>query len=249
MADDNYWRDQNTGSMRDGFASKRRPLDVRSTQSTPRFNGLADPNYDSGSQFDDMLTPPATPEPAPPAESLIPDEEFTDEEIDQKALYDSTSGAFNFRYMIRLLNTEMVRSAAFGRPFSILVVSIDNFLKLAMDLGPDALDRFVADLALTLMNGSRSVDKICKYLESRFIIICPEADVAQAIAIAENVRKTCNRQNFGISSSVRPVTISIGVSCSSDGLELESLIALGDLGADLISEQGGNACCYAPDAV
>ena len=53
--------------------------------------------------------------------------ELTDEEIDERAVYDAQTRASNLRHTIRLARQEIVRSQFFGRSMSLIVVALDDY--------------------------------------------------------------------------------------------------------------------------
>jgi diguanylate cyclase (GGDEF)-like protein len=175
--------------------------------------------------------------------------ELTDEEIDARAFYDQATHAYNLRYLVRMIQQEVVRAETFGRPLSILVVSIDNFKNIGMEYGTLGMDKSQAAIAATLMGNCRKVDMVGKYTDSRFIVVCPELGVTEASQMAAHMTTVCGQ--LVVPHQWHSIKLSVSVGIASLGeyaTDFESLIALGDLGADMVSENGGNGYFHAPDA-
>lgn len=168
---------------------------------------------------------------------------MTDEEIDERAMYDSQTRAFNFRHILRMLTHEFTRATFVGRPLSIFIVAIDNFVTVP----PDAVDKAVDAFSRTLITSGRPIDMVGRYMDSRFLVVCPEMDAPQAAEVAELLRKICEATVVAHQWQNVKLTASIGVATTAPNLsDMESLIALADLGADMVAEEGGNGVFVAP---
>lgn len=176
--------------------------------------------------------------------------EMTDDEIDERAFYDQQTGTWNLRYFVRRLQYEVGRANYFARPLALLCVSIDGFKALGMEFGPLALDKSIENLVLTLFHNTRPVDMIGRYGEARFLVLLPELNREQVSQLCEHVRQSC--QNTVITHQWHNfrLSVSIGVVLTTPEIEdVESLIAIADLGADMVTERGGNGFCFAAEAV
>lgn len=241
MTEDNYWVDAK-GSLSKGLGpSGRLP---RQQNRVERANTKPDvPDRSQSETFSISLPPELLIRPADRPIAV----ELTDEQIDDRAFYDARTGVFNFRYFIRVLSNEYVRAKTFEHPFSIAVVSIDNFLEIAINFGHLALDQVVATVTKTLLECTREVDVIATYGEQRFIILCPETPLEQMADFAAQICGRC-QLTLPYQWTQVQVTTSIGIACTSYESDLESVIAIADLGADLVTAEGGNDFCYAPFA-
>ena len=166
---------------------------------------------------------------------------MTDDEIEQRATFDSQTPAFNLRYVVRMLRHELVRSQFFGRTVSILVVSIDNFDKIETEATAVVVEKALDAVAHAVIFSCRPIDMVARYMQSRFLVVCPETEEQQATEFAEKVRKTCEQIAVSHQWQTHRVSASIGIACSSaECSDLESLLAMADLGADMVGERGGN---------
>jgi diguanylate cyclase (GGDEF)-like protein len=191
--------------------------------------------------------PAAAPTPAPAPRSAS--SKLSDEEIDERAIYDSQTRAYNLRHIVRLLRQEHTRAKFFNRSVSLLVVSIDNYDQILMEHSANAVEKAVDAVSRALLHFCRPVDLVGRYIDSRFMVVCPEMDEAQATELAEKIRKVCEAiviahqwQNFSLSASIGIASLS--AECD----DVESLIAIADLGADMVTENGGNGVFFAAGA-
>ena len=200
---------------------------------------MSEPNYaqHSGPEFS---------QPAP----VRPPRELTDEEIDERALRDSQTLAYNLRHTIRLARQELIRAKFFGRSLSVMVVALDNYQKILMDHSATAVEKALDALSRSLLNVCRPVDFVGRYTEGRFIIVIPEMNEQEAAVMAESVRQMTEAIVIAHQWQNLKLTASIGISSVSEDLDdLESLIALADLGSDMVSENGGNGVFLASAAM
>jgi len=175
--------------------------------------------------------------------------ELTVEEIDDRALYDSHTRAYNLRHTLRLLRSELVRAAYTNRSVSLLVVSIDRYDEILQDHTSVAVEKAVDAICRTLLQFCRPIDIVGRYMDRRFIVICPEMAESQAAELAEKIRAVCaaiviahNWKNIKLSASIGIASLS--AECN----DVESFIALADLGADMVTENGGNGVFFAAGA-
>ncbi len=174
--------------------------------------------------------------------------ELTEDEIDQKAFYDTNTEAYNLRFVLRTLHGELQRAQTFQRPVSILVVAINDIKNLGLDYGALALDSIVATAATTLLTTCRAVDMVGRFMEDRFIVVLPETDLRAASAIAEQVRVAF--EGIAIPHQWHTIRFHANIGLAefpTHGHDVESFIALADYASDSVAARGGNAVLLAPN--
>jgi GGDEF domain-containing protein len=78
------------------------------------------------------------------------------------------------------------------------------------------------------------------------MVVCPEMDEEQAAALAEKIRTVCEAIVVAHQWQNVQLSASIGIaSLSPECNDVESFIALADLGADMVTENGGNGVFFA----
>jgi diguanylate cyclase (GGDEF)-like protein len=234
MNDENYWMDD-AKSLNHKLGARSRPRQVGSVgegvgqKPVERYQG----------ETHSIKLPP---------ELLQPQQtirELTDDEVDERAFYDSTSGVYNFRYMLRLLAAEHDRATIFERPYAVLVVSIDDYVKIAVDYGHLALDLVRCTVASQLYSNCNAATSVGSFSEGKFLVILPEATLPHARELASFFIRKC-RVDLQFQWSQIKVSVSAGIACGSPEIDIESLIAIADLGAEIANARGGSDHCFAP---
>jgi diguanylate cyclase (GGDEF)-like protein len=200
--------------------------------------------------FEQAPYPPPVPPPAALYQAPAPEvvRQPSEEEIDARAFFCPQSQAYNFRYILRRLETELVRARFFGRNVAILVISVDRFESIALEHGPALRDKVIDSVAALLIAGCRCVDSVGRYVDGRFLIVCPELAGEQAADVARRILNAADSAVVRYQWQDFPLSLSIGIAVFPvDADDLESMIAIADLGADMACERGGNAVCSAAE--
>jgi diguanylate cyclase (GGDEF)-like protein len=178
-----------------------------------------------------------------------PQAQPTDEMIEERAFYDPQTRTYTLRYLVRVLRRELNRAQYYSRPLSLLVVALDDLKGVESMCGLLPYSLALREVSQTLINSRGPIDMVARYTEDRFIFLCPEMNYAKAVEFAEDL---CSRFRSLVVPCQYPLHLpaSIGIATYSEELcDLESLLAIADLGADLVIQKGGDGTCYAPDAV
>jgi diguanylate cyclase (GGDEF)-like protein len=142
------------------------------------------------------------------------------------SITDPLTGMLNRRYLIERLAEELKRSHRQEYPMSFMMIDIDDF-KLYNDRnGHQAGDLALEMTAQCLKSALRSADVASRYGGEEFCILLPQTSLEEGIAIAERIRRRITRVRFphGKSQPLGSVTVSIGVSSFSPGLETPQTI-------------------------
>jgi diguanylate cyclase (GGDEF)-like protein len=169
--------------------------------------------------------------------------------IEERAFYDPQTRTYTLRYLVRVLRRALNRAQYYNRPLSLLVVALDDLKGVESMCGLLPYSLALREVSQTLINSRGPIDMVARYTEDRFIFLCPEMDYAKAVEFAEDL---CSRFRALVVPCQYPLHLpaSIGIATYSEELcDLESLLAIADLGADLVIQKGGDGTCYAPDAV
>ena len=142
------------------------------------------------------------------------------------SITDPLTGMLNRRYLIERLAEELKRSKRQEYPMSFMMIDIDDF-KLYNDRnGHQAGDLALEMTAQCLKSALRGADVASRYGGEEFCILLPQTSLEEGIAIAERIRRRITRVRFphGKSQPLGSVTVSIGVSSFSPGLETPQTI-------------------------
>jgi diguanylate cyclase (GGDEF)-like protein len=111
------------------------------------------------------------------------------------------------------LDLEVKRSDRKGEQFSLLMVDIDHFKSLNDNYGHHVGDLVLRQVTSLLVKDMREVDTVARYGGEEFVIILPEAEEQEAIAVAQRLRKAVQNSDFQIEGldGHEKLTISIGI--------------------------------------
>lgn len=146
------------------------------------------------------------------------------EKIQQLSQHDGLTDLYNHRMFVEKLAQEINRLQRTKKTLSLMMLDIDHFKQFNDTYGHQVGDAVLKELAAIILAQSRShsIDICCRYGGEEFIIIMPELELKNAIAVAERIRKAVENHLFPIENNIREgkVTISIGVASIKSGEEL-----------------------------
>lgn len=174
--------------------------------------------------------------------------ELTDEEIEALAFFDRTTPVLRFQYMLRMLRRELKRASRYHRPISILIVAIDTYDGLTKRYGSLAQEQILKATGETLNRLVRSdVDLVGRYVNERFMLICPETPGKGAIVLGERIRHTIEQQVHEWQWHRIHITVSVGLAHKPGHAgSAEELIVQADMACESVERRGGNGCAIAP---
>ncbi|HEY8514428.1 MAG TPA: diguanylate cyclase [Candidatus Binatia bacterium] len=134
------------------------------------------------------------------------------ETLRSQSIRDPLTNLFNRRYMEESLDRELQRATRRKAPLALLMLDIDHFKEFNDAFGHDAGDALLCELGARLQNSIRGEDLACRYGGEEFVIILPEASLADAQQRAESLREAAKRIVVRHQErTLTPVTLSLGV--------------------------------------
>ncbi|WP_274649436.1 diguanylate cyclase [Paenibacillus humicola] len=132
--------------------------------------------------------------------------------LEHMAITDSLTGCYNRRYLMQLLEQEVVTNIRLQAPFAIFLFDIDLFKKVNDTFGHLAGDEVIRETAGIVRRTLRGSDILARYGGEEFTVYLPHTDGMQAEMLAQRVRKAVesNRIEAG-DNRFLSVTISMGV--------------------------------------
>jgi diguanylate cyclase (GGDEF)-like protein len=109
-------------------------------------------------------------------------------------------------YTDRLIG-EVQRAKPHSWPLSLIILQIDKGQEITRQQGDAAVDRYLEDIARTVMKLSRPTDLAVKYTAWSLAMILPDTPMAGALAIAERMKAAATRSPNG----AEKMTVSAGV--------------------------------------
>jgi diguanylate cyclase (GGDEF)-like protein len=125
---------------------------------------------------------------------------------------DGLTGAFNRRYLDRLLPRELDKARRYGRRLTLAMLDLDHFGAINKTYGFPTGDRALRTAVAVLAAGVRAGDWIARYGGEEFCVVMPDTDLAAGSQVAERMRVALSAETVPAydGRSFR-VTASIGV--------------------------------------
>jgi diguanylate cyclase (GGDEF)-like protein/putative nucleotidyltransferase with HDIG domain len=147
------------------------------------------------------------------------------DELQRLATRDVLTGCLNRRAFHEQLATLFAHCARQRQPLSVVMVDIDHFKLVNDNHGHARGDQVLREVANRLRTSVRGADVLTRYGGEEFCVLVPATDLRGAHLLAEKLRTTIADKPI----DNLPVTISLGISCSSLGAQTaQALIAQAD---------------------
>ncbi|MBI4276906.1 MAG: GAF domain-containing protein [Armatimonadetes bacterium] len=164
------------------------------------------------------------------------------EEARRLAITDGLTGLYNHRYLRDALLREVERAQRYEFPLAVVMLEIDRFKHYNDTYGHLSGDEVLRAVAALLRTGSRRSDIVARYGGDEFVIVLPHTDQAEAMELAERLRRTVSGTTFLLGEQrVANVTLSAGVASFPDhGITADALIDAADQAMYRVKRSGGN---------
>jgi diguanylate cyclase (GGDEF)-like protein len=160
------------------------------------------------------------------------------EAAERGAKIDKLTGLPNRRYFDEALDIEGPRRRA-NDTMGILMIDIDHFKLLNDRFGHATGDRVLQAVAVAIARAVREEDTPARYGGEEFAVLLRRTGSAEAVEVAERIRRAVVRlhpSSLGISE---PVTVSVGVAVASpDGTPITKLVERADRALYRAKRQG-----------
>lgn len=129
-----------------------------------------------------------------------------EEHLRNQAASDGLTGLANYRQLVDVLASEIMRSKRTGREFTLLFLDLDGLKQIndryGHQMGNQALCRLASVLRLTC----RDIDTAARYGGDEFALVLPETGAGPAMLVAQRI---CER--FAADSEEPKLSVSIGI--------------------------------------
>ena len=137
---------------------------------------------------------------------------------------------------------EYQRWQRYQRPLSLVVCDVDHFKSINDNYGHLAGDKVLRIIAKTLAKRLRNTDYVARYGGEEFVIVMPETDATQAMAVAETVRQAIASCPFHFREQPVSITMSFGVAEFAAAETPETVFARADKALYQAKDEGRNRC-------
>jgi diguanylate cyclase (GGDEF)-like protein/putative nucleotidyltransferase with HDIG domain len=164
-------------------------------------------------------------------------------QLQAEARVDAKTGLFNTRHFAATLQEELARAKRFGRPMSLIMADLDLLRDINNTYGHLAGDAVLVGIAQAFRDELRTYDVPSRFGGEEFSILLPETEPAEALEIAERIRKAVAAREFEVDTAEKPIhaTISMGVaSFPRDGSDMNELVHQADVAVYRAKLQGRN---------
>jgi diguanylate cyclase (GGDEF)-like protein len=157
------------------------------------------------------------------------EEEFQRKMYDA-ALRDPLTKAFNKKYLLDRLATEVAYAKRHGSPLALLMLDIDFFKKVNDTYGHLAGDTVLVRVAQLAQANIRAEDVFARYGGEEFVVMARATTTRDAVILAERLRAQVASTPVPFEGKSIVVTVSIGIAALPDApaQDAEQLLAMAD---------------------
>jgi len=134
--------------------------------------------------------------------------EAANEQLNQIATTDALTGLWNRRYFEDRAKHEMSMAVRYSLPLSVLIFDIDHFKTVNDTHGHLVGDLVLGELSKLALQQIRAADLPCRWGGEEFMILMPNTNSVDAVAVAEKLRASFTLNQI---HGVGTVTASFGV--------------------------------------
>lgn len=124
---------------------------------------------------------------------------------------DGLTRTYNKRFLLESLDRELLRCRRRGLKLSVLMMDIDHFKKVNDTWGHLAGDTILTEFASRAGSVLQGDEVLARYGGEEFALVVPDADLEEAVQIAENIRQVVSNAPVSFDGEQIPITVSIGV--------------------------------------
>ena len=146
------------------------------------------------------------------------------------AMRDDLTKAFNRRFFETYLDEEIERSRRYGAQFSIIFLDLDDLKSVNNLYGHLFGSRTLQEVAKRILAAVRGIDKVVRFGGAEFMVLLPQTDGDQAVAVANRIGRAISSSPLHIDAAVDvSITASFGIATyPMHGLTKEGLVRQAD---------------------
>lgn len=166
----------------------------------------------------------------------------TSSELHQLKTKDTLTKVHNQTYFQELLNSEVERTRRYGSDFSILIIELDNFIKLHHEYGNEFSDFAIQKFTQLIEQRLRKSDLLTRYGRQNLAIIAPNTNIEASKIFAIRLCSDIELASVTYESVPLRITLSIGVGAPNASKELSAaaLLLATEKALETAKSNGGN---------
>ncbi|UGA56231.1 GGDEF domain-containing protein [Vibrio sp. VB16] len=166
---------------------------------------------------------------------------LANEMLQELSYSDTLTKLPNRRFAMREISMQWDKARAEQLPLVCMLVDVDKFKQVNDTCGHDAGDAVLVELSTVLKRSFRPQDSVCRLGGDEFIVICPEIDLQQGLALAQTVHEQVNKIRLPYDGYCWEGSISVGVAALCESTkDVSDLIKLADDSVYMAKNAGKN---------
>lgn len=168
--------------------------------------------------------------------------ELLNRKFQYQAEHDALTGVSNRGYFQRALSTRFTHCRYTNEHLGCILIDLDFFKKVNDNYGHAYGDLVLKEFASILINFERTSDTVARYGGEEFVILLSGADLADCVAIAEQLRSSAESHIYNDGTVELQVTVSVGVASLQENQPStpEKLVSMADEALYKAKEKGRN---------
>ena len=150
------------------------------------------------------------------------------ERLRVEATHDSLTGLLNRAAFFDAFHKEVTRARRYRTPLALIMADLDHFKAVNDRHGHPIGDAVLRETARRLRASLRASDVIGRYGGEEFVVVAPDCDMSDALALAERFRTSICALPIVVPYDEVFVTMSLGVSATSDMDDADRLLRAAD---------------------
>ncbi len=173
----------------------------------------------------------------------VADMSVLNRKLEAAAMTDVLTKLPNRRFAMRRLEEDLSIALANNTALSVVMIDIDCFKQVNDEHGHGMGDLVLRETSNVLRSIVRREDTVCRLGGEEFLVICPGANLEQAAATAERMRRAVAHHVIGYGYG-RAVTISAGVAQREEGADtVDDLLRVADRRVYVAKAAGRDQVC------
>lgn len=130
--------------------------------------------------------------------------------ISALASTDALTGLLNLRAFEEILQQEHRKAERSGRPYTLVVVDVDNLAHINETMGHDAGNQILGAVASAIKRSIRTSDVAARLGGDEFVVLLAEADTTIGAAIATRIRNNVYAGTVSVANRLIRANVNVG---------------------------------------